>query len=226
MRRAILAGTLSLLAVACAGNDQKSPGLAGTVGGQPFSPADVRAALADSGTGTCSLNLFSSTPVDVYISGLILVFTGWADACADYASPACVFHADGQTVTLVVARLALPGSFTSAPPIQARTYTIAPDASTVNGDGTGAYVAAFADATSFGASPTCDPTTSPAVLGGSLQLTTVAQSGVAGHVEVHFDGGGSLSGDFSAQACPGVAPDICQLAETESFCTLPATCVP
>jgi len=225
MRRRVLFGTLSLLALAC-GKDQKSPGLAGTVGGKGFAPMDVRAVLADSGSGTCALPLFSSTTVDVYVSGLIVVLTSWADACADYASPSCVFHANGQTITLVVARLGLSGSVSSAPPIQARTYTLGPDASYLNGDGSGLYVSAFADATSFGGAPTCDPTTSPAVLGGTLTLSTVASSGVAGHVEVSFQDGGSLSGDFSAEACPGLAPDICQLAETQSFCTLPATCVP
>jgi hypothetical protein len=49
---------------------------------------------------------------------------------------------------------------------------------------------------------------------------------VAGHLNVTFQDGSAVQGDFSADACPGVNPDICGLATAGALCQGAPACVP
>jgi hypothetical protein len=219
MRRLVLVSIVSLLATAC-GGDEKSPGLSGTVGGKPFAPADARSVQASTGATTCSLPspIPGGGTLDLLVTGAKIDFTAWADACADYASAVCVPHPSSQSVSIVLARLGQPsGTVTTAPPLAATTYTLQSSPTVVNFDPEGFLVVAYAYALSTDASG--DGTPSGSVTGGKVRLTSVTASGLSGTASIDFADGSTFSGDFSAPGCGSIEVDICQLAETQSFCT-------
>jgi hypothetical protein len=230
-RRLALSLTLTSLLAACGGGSDsaKSTPVSGTIGGQAFTPADVRAVLADSGTGTCDLSFPGAGTISVMVSGLLVDFTSWTDVCADYQKAACQLHQGGRNVTVLLARLIPAGLAASAPPLEAKTYTVKssftdPDV-TPYGTGGLQYIVAYAGSLAQPAAA-CTATPSNAVTGGKVTLTSVSAAGVKGSVSLTFADGGALAGDFDAPACPGFSPNICTLAQTQSLCGSPPACVP
>ncbi len=222
MRKLVLvsASLLSVLVLACGGGSSGGGGgLSGKVGGRSFSPVEVRAIPAGTGTMPCAVPLGGAT-VAVGVKALALQVTSYADACGDFASTQCRFHQGSQAVTILFAKLNPLGT---EPELKAGTYKVTSDPTQVDPDGTGLLTVAFAQALATDA--TCLGTPSRAVQGGTLRLDQVSGT-ITGHVSVTFQDGGSLEGDFSAPVCPGPGPDVCDLATAEALCTLPPTCVP
>lgn len=218
MRKLLL--LVSGFVVACSSSSNSGGALVGTVGGRSFSPADVRAISAGSGTTPCSVSLGGGT-VAVGVKALALEVTSYAGACGDFANTQCTFHMNAQSVTVLVARLNPAGT---EPALNPGTYTLNSSPATVTpDDGTGLLIAAYAQA--LATNGTCVGTPSPSVAGGTLQLDQVTGP-VTGHVAVTFQDGSSLEGDFSAPLCPGPGPDVCSLATAQALCTLPPVCVP
>ena len=218
MRKLLL--FVSAFVVAC-GSDSKSGGggLSGNVGGRSFSPVDVRAIAAGSGAAPCPVPL-GSTTVSVGVKALALEVTSYADACGDFASSQCRFHANAQNVTVLLAKLNPLGT---EPELRSGTYMVASSPTTVTPDGAGLLTVAYSQALVTDA--TCVGSPSPSVQGGTVRLDQVTGP-VTGRVSLTFQDGSSLAGDFSAPLCTGPSPDVCSLATAQALCTLPPVCVP
>jgi hypothetical protein len=221
--RKLLLILLSAFAAACGSDsdDNGGGGLTGTVGGRRFSPVEVRAIPAGTGTTPCSVPLGDAT-ASVGVKALALEVTSYGDACGDFASSQCRFHANSQSVTILLAKLNPVGG--TEPALGPGTYTVTTSPTTVTPDGTtGLLTVAFAQA--LAADATCAGNPSPSVQGGTVRLDQVAGP-VTGRVSLTFEDGSSLAGDFSAPLCPGPSPDVCSLATAQALCTLPPVCVP
>jgi hypothetical protein len=201
MRKLLL--LVSTFVMACGSDSKSGGGLSGTVGGRSFSPVEVRAIIAGTGAAPCPVPLGGAT-VNVGVKALALEVTSYADACGDFASSQCRFHQGAQSVTLLVARLNPLGT---EPELRAGTYTVTSSPTQVTPpDATGVLTVAFAQALATDAACVGTP--------------------ITGNVSLTFQGGSSLSGDFSAALCPGASPNVCSLATAQALCTLPPACVP
>lgn len=212
----------SLLVMACGDSGGGGARPTGTVAGRAFTPTEVRAVRAGSGTTPCTLPVpGSSETLDFGVAGLAIDFTSYADACGDYGAGQCTLHANAQNVTIIFARLDPTGA---EPALVKDTYTVQPSPTIAIPDSTGLLTVAYAQALGTGATPDCAGTPSPAVQGGTLRLDDVG-SPVKGYVDLTFQDGSTLRGDFTATVCPGPGPEICALATTQTFCTPPPVCV-
>jgi hypothetical protein len=223
MRKLIV---LSALALACGdGDGGSSSGLSGTVAGRPLAVTEVRAIRAGTGTTPCSLPVpgGGGATVDFGVSALAIEIASYANACADYATSQCTLHANAQSVTILLAKLDPTGA---APALAPGNYTVQSSPSVAIPDGSGHLTVAFAQALGTDAAPACAGIPSPAVQGGTLRLDAVSGTPVTGHLELTFQDGSAVCGDFSAEVCPGTAPDICQIAQAQALCTPPPVCVP
>ncbi len=218
---------LSVLASACGGSSHGGGGgttpLGGTIGGSAFTPTDVKALLVGTGTTPCSIT--TPAPFTFGAKALAIEITSYADACGDFATTQCAFHKDARTVTVFIAKLNGNAPGYTEPTIAATTYTINSSLQDLGTPVNGVYTIGYAQAVVTDS--TCNggsPTPQPAVSGGTLTLTSVTASGpITGHLSVTFQGGGSLSGDFSAPLCTET-PNVCALALAGAVCTVPGTC--
>lgn len=225
MRRAVIL-VVTAAAVACGGssNSKDNHGPSGTIGSRPFAAVEARSVTAASGATACTVpNPLGSGNVQVGIKGLKIDLTSYANVCGDYATAQCKLHADAQSVTIVFAKLNPAPPF-GAPAFAPGSYTIQPSPTIALPDGTGLLTVAYAQALRTGAA-CADAAPSPAVQGGTLRIDQVSDTVVTGGVNITFQDGSTVAGDFSAPACPGVALDVCQLAATQSFCSLPPACL-
>ena len=232
MRKLLALFAASVLASACGGNSSSGGGttpLSGTIGGRAFSPADVRALVAGSGTTPCLVSIPGTGTVPVGIKAFAVEITSYADACGDFATSTCKFHQNAQSVMLLFAKLNPPSIANpnpAEPALSPGNYTVYASPATAIPDANGLLTVTFAQ--SIATDATCGggtPTPAPSVQGGTLRLDQVTGP-ITGHVSVTFTGGGSLDGDFSAPLCSGPSPDVCGLAIAGALCTLPGTCVP
>jgi hypothetical protein len=223
--RKLLLILLSAFAAACGSDsdDNGGGGLTGTVGGRRFSPVEVRAIPAGTGTTPCSVPLGDAT-ASVGVKALALEVTSYGDACGDFASSQCRFHANSQSVTILFARLNAIPPF-AEPTVSPGSYTVYGSASTAIPDASNPGLLTVAFAQALAADATCAGNPSPSVQGGTVRLDQVAGP-VTGRVSLTFEDGSSLAGDFSAPLCPGPSPDVCSLATAQALCTLPPVCVP
>lgn len=224
MRKLLFLLLISASVVACGDDDDDDDGsgnggLSGSVGGRSFSPVEVRAIPAGTGSTPCPVPL-GVTTVEVGVRALALEMTSYADACGDFASTQCRFHANGQSVTLLLAKLNPAGT---EPELGPGTYTVTSSPTTVTPDGTGLLTVAYGQA--IATDVACAGTPSPSVQGGTLRLDQVTGP-ITGRVSLTFADGSSLEGDFSAPICEGTSPDVCSLATAQALCTLPPICVP
>ncbi len=213
---------VSALAAGCGGSSHSNGGpkpLAGTFGGHAFSPMDTKALIAGSGTTPCTNVPLLGT---AGVKAVALQITSYADACSDFASNTCAYHANAQNVTVVVAKIAVATQADpnpAEPTIGTGTYTISSSMAGAVPDPThaGWLVVAFAQALTTGAAPTCSGTPEFAS-GGTLTLSDVSTASVGGSISLTFANGDALSGDFSAVPVCAHSPDVCGLAQTQRLC--------
>lgn len=191
--------------------------VSGTVGGRSFTPVEVRAIPAGTGSTPCNVALGSQT-ASLGVKSIEIEFTSYTNACGDFASSTCLLHMGAQSVTILVAKVNPLGT---EPALTAGTYTLNPSPTSVTPDGSGMLNLGYAQA--LGTNATCIGTPS-AASSGTIRLDSLGDP-VTGYVSVTFQDGSKLEGDFSAPICAGVSPDVCQLAASGSTCT-GANCVP
>ena len=219
MRKLVL--LVSTLALACGGggggDGSSAGGLSGTVGGRAFSPVEVKAIAAGSGSTPCTVPLGGQTAT-VGLKAIALQITSYAGACSDLESSTCRLHMGAQSVTVLVAKVNPAATEPALPP---GTYSLYSSPATTVPDGSGMLNVGYAAA--LGTNATCVGTPS-APSSGTLRLDSVGNP-VTGHVSIRFQDGSTLDGDFSAPVCTGPSPDLCQLAQSGAICT-GATCMP
>lgn len=230
--RALVLVVIAAALAACGGSSSSKSNpnaLGGTVGGRTFEVGDARVFSAATTTTPCSLpNPLGGGNIAIGVSGIKIDFTSYANICADYATAQCKLHANSQTVSIILARLnPLPPN--TAPVLQPGTYTVQarPTVTIPDTNSSGLLTVAYAETLVTGAAPTCDPGTKPSVQGGTVRIDQVSDALVTGSVNLTFSDGSTTDtvvGDFSASNCPGVTFDICQIAQSQQFCTLPPTC--
>jgi hypothetical protein len=228
MRKIILLA--AAFVAACGGGSSDNPGptpLSGTIGGQPFTPIEVKALVVGTASTPCTQIPVIGT---AGVKGIALEITSYANACGDFASATCAYHQNAKTVTVLLARLnpATPTNTNPAEPtIPAGTYAINGLTALNPTDMSVGYAQAIVtDATCNGGSPT----PLPSAAGGSIRIDqTVGPTPtgpITGHLSVTFQGGGSMAGDFSAALC-SETPNVCGLALQGRLCDpTNATCAP
>jgi hypothetical protein len=223
MRRLLL--LLCTAALACGGSDSDGGGgPRGTVGGRAFAASEARAVGGATAATPCTVpNPVGAGTIEIGITGLKIDIASYAGICGDYATAQCQLHANGQTVTLLFARLNPLPPYT-APALAPGSYTIQPSPTIALPDGTGLLTVVYAQALATGVAPGCEGFPSPAVQGGTLRLDRVSEDVVTGAVSVTFTDGSAVQGDFTAATCGGVSFDICPIAATQEFCELPPQC--
>jgi hypothetical protein len=194
--------------------------VSGTVGGKAFTPAATQAISATSGTTACTV------PVTFGASAIELALTsyGASEACTDLLGVQCASHASSQAVTIFVAKVNLV-SPTPAPTVGPGTYPV----TSITGQPEAANPAildvAYAEASA--PDPSCAGTAHP-VTSGSIRLDQVSGP-VTGHLDLTFDDGSKITGDFSATMCAGTPPNVCMVAANAiggHLCVPQASCTP
>jgi hypothetical protein len=221
MRRPFVGMAFVMLAACGGGSSSSGNPVSGTIGGQPFTPAEVSAVLA--GPATCSV---ASQTVNVKAFAVRLAsFTG---ICADLQSdPLCRLRASAQSVTVVLADVGA----VSSPTLGTGTFTVDPNpANVMPGSGalTGTLVASFGTLVTTTAS--CPLGTEAQVAKGTLTVTGVSSTTITGSLDLTFGtlqggtftpGADTLKGDFTATVCGNLLTDLCSLATTGGECSSP-----
>ncbi len=213
MRRVIV--LFGLAGVACGSNSASSGGVSGTVGGTAFVPSEIVAARAEPGPCVVPGGLPAGD-----VAAVAIRFATFSGSCADLVASQCASHRNSRSVTLIVARAAVPPASAAVGPA---TYTVVANPGSFSLSLGGTAELAIGNSTSTDAA--CADSSSTAT--GSVRLDEVSASRVAGHVDVSFEDGGKLQGDFSALVCPA-APDACTVAKAlvaaQAICTGPPAC--
>lgn len=207
----LLAGPLLAGCGSSGGGGGGSSPISGTILGTPFTPTGEGALVSP--PAPCN------TGINVSLTGMVIGFTSFADACGFAAvSQLCGDKQNSLVVPLFLVRARDPG-VGDVPPIGPGTYTYSaspmPD---VNGIVTqvGADVVRTVDGN------LCTHVASPDVTAGTLRLDTVSSTRVAGHADVTFSDGSHFAGSFDVPVC-AYQPDICALVN--DTCTMPS-CIP
>ena len=202
------------VAAACGSSSSSTPppptALGGKIAGQTFTPVETRAMLLASGSTPCEFpNPSGIGTITVGFRAVVIETASYAGVCGDLTSAVCQVHPNTQNVTALVAKVDLAGG---DPTLGPGTYLASSDFSMIVAPGYGGWAQTLA----VGADPVTTVTTSTTV-SGSIRLDTVPSSGsspVTGHLALTFDGGNSITGDFSAQYCTTGLPNACALAGT------------
>lgn len=214
------------VSTACGGSSGSTTGAtaSGTIGGQPFVPAEASAVLA--GPANCSV------PTAFAVKAFAVRLASFSGVCTGLQSnPLCKLTPSATEVTVVFADV---GVASVAPALGPGTFTLSTDpaAPTLQTSGplAGTLVSAFALATVTGT--TCPVGTSTQVAQGTLQVKSVSPTAITGTLDLTFGrlsggtftpGTDTLRGDFSATVCGQPIDDVCALASAGGQCTAP-TC--
>jgi len=211
MRKLVL--VLSAAVAAACGSSSSTPqptALGGKIAGHPFTPVETRAMLLGSGSTPCEFpNPTGVGTITVGFKAVVIETASYAGVCGDLASAVCQLHPNTQSATALVAKVDLLGG---DPALGPGTYLASSDFSMIVTPGYGGW----AETLAVGADPLTSVTTSTTV-SGSIRLDAVPSPGsspVTGHLALAFDGGNSLTGDFSAEYCTTGLPNACALAGT------------
>jgi hypothetical protein len=210
MRKLAVFLTVGVTGFACGNGAGSSAPASGTVGGAAFSPAEVVAASA--GPAPCTVSGFGTGQV----AAVGIRFATFTGSCADLTAATCRSHRSSRSVTVLVARA---GTSAASAAITAGTYAVVKGATQFTITTSGAAELAVGSSTTTDAQ--CADTTSAAQ--GSLRLDQVSATLVSGHVDVTFDDGGKLQGDFVASVCP-FPPDVCTVATAQAICSGAPVC--
>jgi hypothetical protein len=153
----------------------------------------------------------------------------------DYTAPTACASLQGNTVPangaaagIIIARADFTTAGGPAPGLVAETYpffdlaTLAPPASKIPPFDSGGKAAFFT-----GALVKCGATGGPAeaqIVGGSVTVTSVSGTQIAGSVNAALAGGGSLTGSFTASLCTVPAIDVCAAVQALSLSLPTPTC--
>lgn len=215
-----VAASAFLMSCGSSSSSSSSSGpVSGTVGGRAFTPAAISAIDAESAT-SCSV------PVSFGAHAIQLALTtyGETEACTDLLGVRCAAHSSAQAVTIFVAKVNLAPPF-AAPAIGPGTYPVT--ALTGQNESANPAMVDVAYAEAAAPDPECAGTAHP-VKTGSIRLDQVSGP-ITGHVDLTFDDGSHISGDFSAPKCPGTTPDVCSVAASAiggQMCQPQASCTP
>lgn len=219
MRKLVL--SLAVAAMACGSSSSNSNSVTGTIGGSSFSPAEVAGFYV--APQTCNLPVVGSTP----LTAIGIFFNSTTNTCNDVVQ--CVAHRSAREVTVVIAKFPLIQTG-AQPSITTGDYTIAGGATSISqpqsvDPNTGIATIAFATATRTANDVTCTPTVSFAAASpaGTVHISDVSATHIAGTVNLTFEDGGTLSGSFSVTPC-GTAPNVCTLAQAGGLCSGAPTC--
>ncbi len=192
------------LAGACGSSEKPPPPLFGG-----FASVDATAVLSP--INDCTLPVVGSTVA----SGVALVFSDVSGACG-FATDTVDLCGGKANASLVVA-LAVDGQVggTAAPPLATGFY---PYLATPP---TGFFKAALGTAARYDGS--CSVLQSLDMVGGSITLSSLSPTLVAGSVDLHFEDGSVYQATFDVNVCP-VTLDLCALVSPLG-CVSP-TCVP
>ncbi len=214
-----LACTLAVLLAACGSSSSSSPAPApapapsfgGTVGGQPFTPADASAlVLSDA---TCS---FSGTTASA--TGLAIGFGTFTGLCNVVTQgQGCAEKANATIVNVVVVRANVAGA--KAGPVQPGTFDAS--ASTPVPDTAGNVTVAQALITRNDSS-CASPASTPSATKGTIRIDAIGAR-VTGFADLTFDDGSHVAGAFNVATC-GFQTDVCSLLFGSSCAS--RTCVP
>lgn len=216
-----LAVISSLVLLAACGGGSSSSSVGNTIGGHPFTVAESRSVTGGSAS-PCTVTIFGQTK-KVGVTGLKIDLASYANVCGDYpASGACVAHSNAQLATIIIARLRLATDADpnpAAPALEAGDYTVQDSPAIPYPGPSGVYDrVTYAAAVSTGA--TCSGATNVigSKIGGTVHLDDPAADPVTGTYDLTFASGERIRGSFQAPRCPGFSPDICLLAENQTFC--------
>lgn len=202
MRQVLAAGAVSVvLASGCGSSTETPPALFGG-----FTPVDAAAVLStDNG---CDIPFVGPTAA----SGAALIFSSVGGACSFAQSLVnlCGAKANATLLEVVVANGVVGG--TTAPPLVTGTYAY------LATPPTGAFRAALGTAARLGDACAALPGSPLDVVGGSVTLTAVSPSRVAGSLDLRFEDGSVHQAPFDVAVCP-VALDLCAAVT-------PGTCLP
>jgi hypothetical protein len=201
------------VAAACGGSSSSTPppptALGGKIAGQTFTPVETRAMLLTSGSTPCVFpNPGGAGTITVGFRAVVIETASYAGVCGDLTSAVCQVHPNTQNVTALVAKVDMAGG---DPALGPGTYQASSDFGMIIAPGYGGWAQTLA----VGADPTS--VTTSTTVSGSIRLDSVPSSGsspVTGHLALTFDGGNSITGDFSAQYCTTGLPNACALAGT------------
>ena len=229
MRKILAVVAVSAFLVSCGSSSSSSSTpaptpVSGTVGGRAFTPAAAQAISATSGTTACTI----PPPISISFgaSAIELALTSYAgtEACTDLLGVQCATHSSSQAVTVFVAKVNLAPPF-AAPPVATGTYPVTPITGAMETGNPTILDVAYAEASA--PDPSCVGTAHP-VTAGSIRLDQVSGP-VTGHVDLTFDDGSRISGDFSAAMCAGTTPNVCMVAATAiggHLCQPQTSCTP
>jgi len=221
MLRPLAATTAAVLLLAACGDSSSAPSaptpLAGTVFGQPFTPADNGSALTLS-EATCTIGGIAGSK-----TGLAIAFGSFSGLCTFATQNGIcgnVNKANATVVTLSLVRANLAGATAGA--VQAGTYTIGGIPSQ---DSQGNVTAAFASAAKTGAMPNCEPVVTADAVSGTIRIDKIDAVGarITGSADVTFPNGGHVAGTFDVPTC-GLSLDVCTVA-LQSSCPTTPVCV-
>lgn len=208
-RIALLLAALAAAGCGSSGNDGGPTALAGTVRGQPFTV--VEAAFAGPETSNdCSIEVGLPAPLPYAPSSVLIGFSKSPGICDTLTAPCAMKKRFGLVGGMLVhARIGLSGAAAvTAPPLDAASYPVVADPSTLTPDSTGAVRVGI-----FSAEETDDACLDEASIGatGTATISAVSASEIRGSLDLTFEDGGTLKGPFVAQRC-AVTYDACDPA--------------
>lgn len=206
--------------VACGSSSDKTPA------GPSYSAMSSAAGFDQ--TANCALG--ASTTIGASIALVNVTDYASPTACASMTSNTVALHGAAAAIAIVRADFSLTGGAVAAPGLVAEAYpffdlaSLGPPANKIPPFDTGGKAAFFTGGL-LGCGATAGAGTSAAIDGGTVTVTSVTATQVAGSVNASLAGGGTLTGTFTADLCAG-APviDVCAAIQARSLNLPPPTC--
>lgn len=211
--------------VACGSSSDKTPA------GPSYSAMSSAAGFDQ--TANCALG--ASTTIGASIALVNVTDYASPTACASMTSNTVALHGAAAAIAIVRADFSLTGGAVAAPGLVAEAYpffdlaSLGPPANKIPPFDIGGKAAFFTGAL-LGCGATAGAGTSAAIDGGTVTVTQLLPNAasptqVVGSVNASLAGGGTLTGTFTADLCPG-APviDVCAAIQARSLNLPPPTC--
>lgn len=216
MLRPLAAAAAALVLAAC-GDSNNTPApapmtpLAGTIMGQPFTPAEATA-LVLSQEATCTYSSITATA-----TGIAFGFSSTTGLCAFVAQyGSCTNRANATTVSILVVR-ANTADGGHPGPVQPGTYAVYTGFGLPGTDGQGNLIFAIADITKTIDDMCHEPSNIPSPTGGTVRIDAIGDH-ITGSADIRFSDGSRVTGSFDVPTC-AFTTDVCAaLACTSPDC--------